>query len=128
ILAAYAIGKPVGIMGASWLATRGQARLTVTFPALAVGAFSAGIGFTVSLLVATLAFDGAQLEEAKIGVLLTAIVSPALAWLAGWVLRRLPDEVRARQLGATAATIVDLDEDVDPERDHIRGNPVAPVT
>jgi Na+/H+ antiporter NhaA len=128
ILAAYAIGKPVGIMGASWLATRGQARLTVTFPALAVGAFSAGIGFTVSLLVATLAFDGAQLEEAKIGVLLTAIVSPALAWLAGWVLRRLPDEVRARQLGATAATIVDLDEDVDPERDHIRGPEDAPVT
>jgi len=128
ILAAYALGKPIGIMGASWLATRGPARLTITFPALAVGAFSAGIGFTVSLLVATLAFDGAQLEEAKIGVLLTAIVSPILAWLAAQLIRRLPAEVRARQLGATAETIVDLDEDIDLERDHVRGNPDAPVT
>ncbi len=128
IVAAYALGKPVGIMGASWLATRGGARLTVTFPALAVGAFSAGIGFTVSLLVATLAFDGAQLEEAKLGVLATAIVSPALAWLAGWVMRHLPDELRARQLGAIAETIVDLAEDVDPEGDHIRGRIDAPVT
>ncbi len=128
IVAAYVVGKPVGIMGASWLATRGRARLTVTFPALAVGAFSAGVGFTVSLLVATLAFDGAQLEDAKIGVLVTAMVAPGLAWLASWVFRQLPDEMRARQLGATAETIVDLDEDVDPERDHIRGNVDAPVT
>ena len=128
IVAAYALGKPAGIMGASWLATRGRARLTVTFPALAVGAFSAGIGFTVSLLVATLAFDGPRLEEAKIGVLVTAIVSPALAWLASQVFQRLPAEVRARQLGAIAETIVDLDEDVDPDRDHIRGNLGAPVT
>jgi Na+/H+ antiporter NhaA len=128
VVAAYVIGKPVGIMGASWLATRGHARITITFPALAVGAFSAGIGFTVSLLVATLAFDGAQLEEAKIGVLLTAVVSPTLAVAASWVLQHLPDEVRARQLGATAQTIVDLDEDVDPERDHIRGRIDAPVT
>jgi Na+/H+ antiporter NhaA len=128
IVAAYALGKPVGIMGASWLATRGPARLTVTFPALAVGAFSAGVGFTVSLLVATLAFEGTQLEEAKIGVLVTAIVAPVLAWLAAQVIRRLPAEVRARQLGAVAETIVDLDEDVDLERDHIRGNPDAPVT
>src|SRR6185436_4409346 len=105
-----------------------HARLTVTFPALAVGAFSAGVGFTVSLLVATLAFDGAQLEEAKIGVLFTAIIAPISTWVAAWVFRQLPDELRARQLSATAATIVDLDEDVDPERDHIRGNLDAPVT
>ena len=38
-------------------------------------------------------------------------------------MRRLPAEVRARQLGATAETIVDLADDVDPERDHIRGAP-----
>ena len=41
---------------------------------------------------------------------------------------RLPDEPRARQLGATAETIVDLADDVDPERDHIRGRLDAPVT
>ena len=131
ILVAYAVGKPVGIMGAAWLATRpalGGARLTVTFPALAAAAASAGIGFTVSLLVATLAFDGPLLEEAKIGVLATAVVSPAIAWLAVQVITRLPDETRARQLRGTIATIVDLAEEVDPEHDHIRGDAGAPVT
>jgi Na+/H+ antiporter NhaA len=131
ILAAYVVGKPLGIMGAAWLATRpalGGARLTVTFPALAGAAASAGVGFTISLLVATLAFHGALLEQAKIGVLATAVVSPALAWCAFQVMVRLPAETRARQLGATTGAIVDLAEDVDPERDHIRGRVEAPVT
>ena len=84
VVAAYVIGKPVGIMGAAWLATRpalGGARPTITWPALTGGALSAGVGFTVSLLVATLAFHGELLEEAKIGVLATALISPVLA---GW--------------------------------------------
>ena len=100
----------------------GGTRLTVTWPALAAGAATAGIGFTVSLLVATLAFDGRLLEEAKIGVLATAIISPC-ARLAGIPASCgcLPQDVRARQLGATADTIIDLADDVDPERDHIRG-------
>ncbi len=128
IVVAYVIGKPAGIMIASWLATKCGVRLTITFPALAVGAATAGVGFTVSLLVATLAFSGPLLEEAKIGVLVTAVLSPALGWLATQVIRRLPDEVRARQLGATAETIVDLADDIDPEVDHIRGRRDAPVT
>ena len=128
IVAAYVIGKPLGITGTAWLLTRRGARLTVTFPALAAGAAAAGIGFTVSLLVATLAFDGAVLEEAKIGILATAVISTAVAWVAVRVVQRLPDEVRGRQLGATADTIVDLADDVDPEIDHVRGNVDAPVT
>ena len=131
IVAAYVVGKPVGILSSAWLATRrmfGGTRLTVTFPALAVGAATAGIGFTVSLLVAALAFEGQLLDEAKIGVLATAVLSPAVAWVLGWVMRRLPQELRERQLGATAETIVDLAEDIDPERDHIRGPADAPVT
>jgi Na+/H+ antiporter NhaA len=128
IVAAYALGKPLGIMGAAWAARLHGERLTVTLPALAVGAASAGVGFTVSLLVATLAFHGELLEEAKAGVLATAVIAPALALLAREVMRRLPADVRARQLGETAETIVDLAVDVDPRRDHIRGNPDAPVT
>jgi Na+/H+ antiporter NhaA len=131
IIAAYVIGKPLGILGATWLATRpllGGARLTVTWPVLIGAAATAGIGFTVSLLVATLAFEGPLLDQAKLGVLATALLSPAVAWVAFRVVRMLPDEVRARQLGATAETIVDLADDVDPERDHIRGRPDAPVT
>jgi Na+/H+ antiporter NhaA len=131
IIAAYVAGKPLGILGAAWLATRpalGGARLTVTWPALTGAAASAGMGFTVSLLVATLAFHGRTLEEAKAGVLATALISPVLAWLAFQVMTRLPAEMRARQLGATAETLVDLAEDVDPERDHVRGHVDAPVT
>lgn len=131
ILAAFVIGKPLGIMGAAWLASRpafGGAPLTVTFPALAGGAAAAGAPFTVSVLIATLAFDGPELDEAKIGVLAAAILAPLLVWLATVMIRRIPDERRARQLGATADTIIDLAEDVDPERDHIRGRIDAPVT
>jgi len=131
IVAAYVIGKPLGIMAASWVASRpafGGAPLTVTFPALAGGAAAAGAPFTVSVLIATLAFDGALLDQAKIGVLAAALLAPVLVWLATEMIRRIPDETRARQLGATADTIIDLAEDVDPERDHIRGRVDAPVT
>jgi Na+/H+ antiporter NhaA len=131
IVAAYVIGKPIGILGAAWIGTRklfGGGRLTVTWPALIGTAASAGIGFTVSLLVASLAFSGGLLDQAKIGILAAAVLSPGLAWLAFKVMARLPAETRARQLGATADQIIDLAEDVDPERDHIRGPAGAPVT
>jgi protein-disulfide isomerase len=41
---------------------------------------------------------------------------------------RLPETVRARQIRRTAEDIPDLAEDVDPERDHIRGPDGAQVT
>jgi protein-disulfide isomerase len=44
------------------------------------------------------------------------------------VIARLPPSVRARQLGATADEIVDLSDDVDSARDHVRGPDDAPVT
>jgi Na+/H+ antiporter NhaA len=131
IVVAYVIAKPLGIMLASWLGTRPAlhgTRLTVTFPALACGAAAAGVGFTVSLLVASLAFEGRLLEEAKLGVLVTAVLSPVMAWLAIQVMMRLPSEMRARQLSRTAEVLTDLAEDVDAERDHIRGPVDAPVT
>jgi protein-disulfide isomerase len=132
IVAAFVIGKPAGILFAAWVGTRrvfGGSRLTVTWPALLSGATAAGIGFTVSLLIATLAFEGTPLlDQAKIGIVATAILSPALSYLSGVLMRHLPDELRARQLGQVAETIVDLVDDVDPERDHIRGRMDAPVT
>jgi Na+/H+ antiporter NhaA len=128
IIAAYVIGKPLGIVAAAWIATRGGQRPTVTWPAMYVGAAAAAVGFTVSLLVATLAFAGPRLEEAKLGVLVSVILSPALTWGASQVMRRLPAEMRERQLGATADVLIDLAEDVDPERDHVRGRIDAPVT
>ena len=128
IFFAYVVGKPVGITCASWLATRSGLRLPVTWPGLIGAGVTAGIGFTVALLVATLAFHGRELEEAKLAVLAAATCSALLAWLVASVIRRLPDDLRSRQFARTAEAIVDLTLPVDPERDHIRGDDNAPVT
>jgi protein-disulfide isomerase len=100
----------------------------VSWPVLAGGGTVAGIGFTVALLIANIAFQGRELEEAKVGILGSAIVATLAAWVVFRVIARIPDRVRARQLSGTADDLVDLAEDVDPERDHIRGAPDAPVT
>jgi Na+/H+ antiporter NhaA len=132
IFLGYVLGKPIGIVGASFLASRkvlGGTRPAVTWPILTGAGAAAGVGFTLSLLIATLAFrEGELLDQAKIGILASAIVSPFTAWAAFAVTRRLPDAVRARQLGQVAETLIDLADDVDPTRDHVRGDPDAIVT
>ena len=132
IVLGYLLGKPLGILGASWLASRralGGARLSVTWPGLAGTAAVAGTGFTVSLLIAGRAFGGGELlDQATLGILAAAILSSLLAWIVFAVIARMPASVRARQLGATAEQLIDLAEDVNPARDHIRGAPDAPVT
>ncbi|WP_225847208.1 Na+/H+ antiporter NhaA [Streptomyces sp. HPF1205] len=131
ILVAYGLGKPIGIVGTASLATRlsrGRMRPPVGWGAVTGGGTIAGVGFTVSLLIATLAFHGRELEEAKIGVL-SAVVFAMLATTAvALVTERLPAERRARALLGTAHSLVDLAEPVDPARDHIRGPLDAPVT
>ena len=129
ILFGYVVGKPVGIVGATWLAARlGGLRRSLSWPVIAGGGAVAGIGFTVSLLIATIAFEARQLEEAKLGVLAAAILASLLSWLVFRMTARLPAEVRARQQLGTAEDLLDLSDDVDPERDHIRGPDSAPVT
>jgi Na+/H+ antiporter NhaA len=131
ILLGYGLGKPIGIVGVTALSTRlskGRMRPPVGWASVLGGGTIAGIGFTVSLLIATLAFDGQQLEEAKIGVL-SAVVFAMLATTAvALVTARLPLETRARLLLGTAQSVVDLADPVDPERDHVRGPLDAPVT
>jgi Na+/H+ antiporter NhaA len=131
IVVGYVVGKPVGILAASWLATRRKfgLRLPVGWPNLFGGAAIAGIGFTVSLLVATLAFDGTQLTEAKLGILGAAIAAAAIGSTYFTIIKRLPTDIRARlALGRGYEEIVDLAIPVDPETDHIRGPQDAPVT
>ena len=131
ILVGYVVGKPVGILGASWLASRQVVRgprPTISWPVLAGGGAVAGIGFTVSILIASLAFTGQQLAEAKLGVLAAGVLAPLLAWSVFRLVKRLPANVRARQLAGTAEDILDLVGDVDPDRDHVRGPDDAPVT
>ena len=77
----YVVGKPAGIMTVSALvnkATRGRLRPPVGWMAALGGGTLAGMGFTVSLLVASVAFTGVELKEATLGVLTAAVAgSPA---------------------------------------------------
>lgn len=131
ILVAYVAGKPVGIAGGSWIASRPALRgprSPISGPLLIAGGACAGMGFTVSILISSLAFSGARLQQAKLGALASVIVAPALTWVVLRVVSRLPETLLARQVGQTAEDILDLAEDVDPQRDHIRGPDNAPVT
>ena len=131
IVFGYVVGKPLGILGATWLASRpwmGGLRRTLSWPTIAGGGAVAGIGFTVALLISNIAFEGRQLEEAKFGVLGAAILASLVSWIVFRAIARLPDQVRARQLVGTADELLDLSDDVDPARDHARGPEDAPVT
>ncbi|MEU9129716.1 Na+/H+ antiporter NhaA [Kitasatospora sp. NPDC048540] len=131
ILLGYVAGKPIGIIGSSVLATRlgrGRLRPPVGWGALTAGGTIAGVGFTVSLLIATLAFEGEQLQQAKIGILSAVVGAFTLTALVTWVIGLLPQRRRTRALLGTATPIVDLNEPVDPDRDHVRGPMDAPVT
>jgi Na+/H+ antiporter NhaA len=131
ILLGYVLGKPIGIVGATWLAgrlSRGRLRPPVGWASVAGAGTIAGIGFTVALLIASLAFHGPDLAEAKVGVLSAALLAAALTWLLVAGTRRLPRRTRIRMLLGTPDLIVDLAEPVDPERDHVRGPMEAPVT
>ncbi|TML06258.1 MAG: Na+/H+ antiporter NhaA [Actinobacteria bacterium] len=131
ILVGYVVGKPVGILGSSWLLTRlsgGRLRPPVGWAAVAGGGTIAGVGFTIALLVATLAFNGARLEEAKVGILSAALCASLVTWLLFRATELLPRRLRIRGLLGTSEPLVDLYVDVDPERDHFRGPVDAPVT
>jgi NhaA family Na+:H+ antiporter len=81
VAAGLVVGKPLGILAASFLVARvGLARLPtdVTWLILLGGACLAGIGFTMSLFVSHLAFQGDLLGTAKFGVLAGSVASGLL--------------------------------------------------
>ncbi len=131
ILVGYLAGKPLGTAGCAWLVTKvshGRLRPPVGWGAVAGAGAVAGIGFTVSLLIASLALSGTELAEAKLGILSAAVAASALTWVIFRVVNRLPIRTRLRALLGTAEAITDLVVPVDPDRDHIRGPEEAPVT
>ncbi len=131
ILLGYVVGKPVGTVAAAWLLTRlsrGRIRPPIGWAAVTGAGAIAGIGFTVSLLIASLAFHGTELAEAKAGVLSAAVGASAITWIVFRVTAMLPKRLRLRALLGTADTVIDLAVPVDPERDHVRGPDDAPVT
>ena len=89
IFAGLAFGKPIGVLTFSWLAVRlgiASRALGLSWRLLAAGSLLTGIGFTMSLFIADLAYDPAVLNAAKIGILAASTVSAAaglmmLLWL-----------------------------------------------
>ena len=80
------LGKTIGIFGAAWLAERsgiGRYPAGMTSSHLLGVAMTAGIGFTVAIFIANLAFAGsAETNEiAKIGILLGSVVAAVGGYL-----------------------------------------------
>ena len=85
IVAGLVVGKLLGVVGVSWLSLRmgaGALPAGMTSRSLIGGGAAAGIGFTVALFIAALAFPGGELlAQAKVGVLLGSLISAVLAVL-----------------------------------------------
>ncbi|MHA7222367.1 Na+/H+ antiporter NhaA [Arthrobacter sp. RHLT1-20] len=111
IILALVLGKPIGILGTTWLLTKAtRATLDSSFKWIDIFgvALLAGIGFTVSLLVAELSFGQGTIHDdhAKVGILAASVLAALLATV---VLR-----TRNRQYRQAEA-----DEKVDSDHDGI---------
>lgn len=92
VFAALVLGKPLGIFAASWLAVRsGWCRLPadVNWRAVALVGCLGGIGFTMAVFIATLAFsDGNLLAGAKLGVITASSVAAVAGLTFGFLFAR----------------------------------------
>jgi Na+/H+ antiporter NhaA len=125
VVAGLVVGKLVGVGLGTWGALRaglGHAPDGVGPGSVLGGAALSGIGFTVSLLVVDLAFDGTPAgQAATVGILMAMVVSALLGWAIFTVAR-----VR---YGETSADLpLRLTPDVDGERDHVQGDDDAAHT
>lgn len=125
VVAGLVLGKLVGIGAGALGAVRlgwGALPQGVGAGHTLAGAALSGIGFTVSLLIVSLAFDSDTLQdEATVGVLLAAVLASALG--------ALLFSLSARLLGQTDAALPRiLSDPVDPEHDHVRGPVDAELT
>ena len=87
VFGGFVVGKPLGVLAFSWLAVRwGIARRPpdLAWRLVAGGGMLAGIGFTMALFIANLAFSPDLIGEAKLGIFAASVVSAAagLAMLA----------------------------------------------
>lgn len=84
IFASFALGKPLGVLLFSWLAVRFHLAARpedLGWTLIAGGGLLAGIGFTMALFMANLAFDSTLIDSAKLGIFLASVFS-AVAGLA----------------------------------------------
>lgn len=81
IAAGLLFGKPIGILGFSWLGVKlGIAQLPTGtgWMHVAAGGCLAGIGFTMAIFLATLSLPGVEIEAGKIGILGGSLLSAVL--------------------------------------------------
>jgi NhaA family Na+:H+ antiporter len=100
IIVGFALGKPVGVFTFSWLAVRMNIAIRppeLGWGLIAGGGMLAGIGFTMALFIAQLAFDQALIESAKLGIFLASVFSAlaGLALLRFWAVREVPAKARS---------------------------------
>ncbi|MBJ7340867.1 Na+/H+ antiporter NhaA [Mycolicibacterium sp.] len=123
VIAGLVVGKFVGITGATALVRAtglGVLAPGLTLRRVAGGAALSGIGFTISLFIIDVAIeDPAKQDQARVGVLAASVLALAL----GWATFRLTD-----WLSPPVSVGMTLMRAVDPDRDHLRGNPNAPLT
>jgi NhaA family Na+:H+ antiporter len=89
VILGLVLGKPIGVIGFSWLAVRtGLAALPsgVRWSAVTVVGLVAGIGFTMALFIATLAFPPGRLIEVALGILLASLGAGIVGLAVGRVL------------------------------------------
>jgi NhaA family Na+:H+ antiporter len=82
IVLGLVVGKQVGVFACTWIAVRsglGRLPAQTNWRQIHAAGCLAGIGFTMSLFIASLGFgEGALLEEAKIGILGASLISGIL--------------------------------------------------
>lgn len=123
VITGLVVGKFIGITGATALvraAGMGVLAPGLTLRRVAGGAALSGIGFTISLFIIDLAIEDPERQDsARVGVLAASVLALAV----GWVTFRITD-----WLSPPVAVGMTLIREVDPNRDHLRGDPDAPLT
>jgi protein-disulfide isomerase len=107
--------------------SRGRIKPPVGWLAVAGSGTIAGVAFTVSLLIASLAFDGPALAEAKLGILVTIVLALGVTFVVFNVARLLDPDRRTRAMLGSSQPVLDLAEPFDDTRDHYRGRRNASV-
>ncbi|MFD0053959.1 Na+/H+ antiporter NhaA [Streptomyces sp. NPDC127168] len=131
ILCGCVVGKIVGVVGSmagAQLLSGRRLRPNVGWGSVTAAGSIAGAAFTVSLLIAAIAFEGEELNQARIGIIATLIGSFAVSWAVSGVIGLLPAARRTRALLGTSEPLTDLGVAVDERHDHVRGPADAAVT
>ncbi|MFV3132053.1 Na+/H+ antiporter NhaA, partial [Niveispirillum sp. KHB5.9] len=91
ILMAFVAGKPVGVLLFSFLAVKSRLGIRpddLSWQLVAAGGLLTGIGFTMALFIAELAFGAALLNSVKLGILGASAISAILGFLIlAWLTR-----------------------------------------